>query len=77
MRNYKRKTDRQKWESEDMEKAIKTVVDKTHGIRKASKLFNIPKSTLKNRLKKYKDGCSIEEACKKGKNIFFFLEKKK
>lgn len=55
VRNYTRKTDRQSWDEESMDKAIMACYNKEMGFRKAAVAFNVPQSTLERRLKKYKD----------------------
>ena len=46
-----RKTVRQNWFTEDMERAIKAVKEGSMGYLKASKEFAVPKSTLERRVK--------------------------
>lgn len=46
-RNYSRKTDRQGWDNISMEKAIQAVKNNEMGWLLASKVFNIPQSTLR------------------------------
>lgn len=48
---YKRKTQQQTWDSESMEKAIRAVRNEEMGYLKASKEFEVPRSTLKRRVK--------------------------
>ncbi|XP_033108151.1 uncharacterized protein LOC117109828 [Anneissia japonica] len=48
---YTRKTDRASWSHENMQKAIDACRKGEMGIRKASKVFNIPKSTIANKVK--------------------------
>ncbi|KAI4465189.1 hypothetical protein MML48_3g00002243 [Holotrichia oblita] len=47
--NYKRKSNRQSWSSEDMLKAIEAVKDNRMGWKKASVMFNVPQVTLRRR----------------------------
>lgn len=47
--NYKKKSNRQSWSSEDMQKAIEAVNDKRMGWKKASITFNVPQATLRRR----------------------------
>lgn len=47
--SYKRKTDRQSWSSEDMQKAIEAVNNRRMGWKKASIMFNVPQATLRRR----------------------------
>lgn len=67
VRSYKRKTDRQKWSNDDMEKAIMEVISKTMGYKKAANTYNVPQSTLEDRVKKKRDGMSLENAASKGR----------
>lgn len=48
----KRKTDRQSWSQEGMELAIIEVMSGRMGYKKASKAFNVPQSTLEDRIRK-------------------------
>ncbi|XP_030751325.1 uncharacterized protein LOC115878847 [Sitophilus oryzae] len=48
---YNRKTDRGSWSLEDMTRAINAVKTKSMGIRKASRTYHVPYSTLQDRLK--------------------------
>lgn len=60
MPNAERK--RKKWDAESMKKAVTAVREKKMGFLKASKSFNVPKSTLEDYVKnKEKD---VEELCK-------------
>ena len=49
MRSYKRKTNRQDWNSDDMERAI-IAVKSGQSIRSVVREYNIPKTTLRRRL---------------------------
>ncbi|KAJ4430341.1 hypothetical protein ANN_22557 [Periplaneta americana] len=49
-RNRLRSTDKAKWTKDDIEKAIKAVND-GRSVKSASKMFNIPRTTLRDRLK--------------------------
>lgn len=64
------------WTEENMSRAIKEVTDGKLSCFKASKVYNLPLSTLKYKIKKYKDGLSVEEATKKqfGKTKLVFTE---
>lgn len=66
VRNYQRKTDRQKWSADDMEKAIEQVLSRAMGYKKAAQTYNIPQSTLEDRINKTRKGFSIQEASSKG-----------
>ncbi|KAG5871936.1 hypothetical protein JTB14_022411 [Gonioctena quinquepunctata] len=50
-RTYERKTNRQSWSQESMEGAIEEVLSVRMGYLKASKAFNVPQSTLEDRVK--------------------------
>jgi len=66
-RTYVRKTNRQSWNQESMKNAIAEVMSGTMGYKKASKTFNIPQSTLDDRVRKArKEGLSSTEASAKG-----------
>lgn len=66
-RTYKRKTNRQSWCLKSMEEAIKAVMSGTMGYLKAAKSFNVPQSTLEDRVKKAnKNKLTTEEASRKG-----------
>lgn len=52
VRNYKRKTDRAKWEEDDMRRAVNVVISEKMGFLRASSTYNVPKSTLERRVKK-------------------------
>lgn len=66
MPKYARKTDRQSWSADSMKEAIEEVLAGRMGYLRASKLFNVPQTTLENRVKKAKVGLSSEDASKKG-----------
>lgn len=74
VRTYKQKTDRQKWSTDDMEKAIMKVISKTMSSKKAANTYNIPQSTLEDRIKKRRDGISLELAASKGKLSLEYLK---
>lgn len=67
MSHYKRKTNRQAWDQESMKGAITEVIEGRMGYLKASRAFNVPQSTLEDRVKKARNGKSIDEASAKGK----------
>ncbi|KAJ8051161.1 hypothetical protein HOLleu_04625 [Holothuria leucospilota] len=46
VRNYKRKTDRGRWDAETMKLAVECVRRKEMGVKTAAKVFNLPKTTL-------------------------------
>lgn len=52
VRNYKPKTERTKMAEENIEKAINEIVKDKVSVREAAMKYNIPKSTLCNRLKR-------------------------
>lgn len=49
--NYKRKTTQQNWDADAMKKAIEAVQSGEMNFSKAATIFNIPRSTLKRRVK--------------------------
>lgn len=55
VRNYKRKTDRGKWDEEDMRRAVKAVLTNKMGFLRASATYDVPKSTLERRVRKTRD----------------------
>lgn len=63
--NYKRKSDRQKWSEEDIKRAIEMVSNKVMGYKKAAETYNVPKTTLIRRVKKYKATEDINNAAAK------------
>lgn len=67
VRTYKRTSNRQKWSEESMEKAIVEVISGKMGYKKAANSYNLPQSTLEDRVKKRRCGSSLEEASRKGK----------
>lgn len=71
VRKYIRKTERQSWANESMQKAIEAVISGSMGYQKAADSFGVPRSTLVDRVKKQKAGASLEDAARKGYKIFF------
>lgn len=63
VRNYKRKSDRQNWSSDDLKNAIEQVLSGAMGYKKAAQTYKVPQSTLEDRIqkKKKKNGLSLEE----------------
>lgn len=53
-RNFVRKTTRSSWTEENMSRACRAVNEKKCSIQKATELFEVPYSTLKNRYPKEK-----------------------
>lgn len=53
-RNYKRITTRQDWDTEKMRRAILSVVEGSMGYLKAAETYQVPKSTLQDRVNKYR-----------------------
>ncbi|XP_014677801.1 PREDICTED: tigger transposable element-derived protein 6-like isoform X2 [Priapulus caudatus] len=49
-REYKRKSTRNSWDTVSMEQAITAVRSKEMGLKRASRQFNVPKTTLKRRV---------------------------
>lgn len=66
MRSYKRKTDRQSWDPEKLEEAVKAVEKKKMSLKKASETYEIPLSTLSRKVKEFKGGKKLESVCVKG-----------
>lgn len=52
VRTYLRKTDRQSWSEESMAQAVKAVLNKEIGYKKASKQYKVPQTTLERYVKK-------------------------
>jgi len=79
MRNYIRKTNRPSWSRQAMISAITAYLAGSVGLLKASKLFKVPRSTLRNRVKQTKRGKSIAEAARKrfGRKTVFTVEQEK
>ncbi|KAJ8940700.1 hypothetical protein NQ318_009103 [Aromia moschata] len=50
--NLNKSDGRQRWKEEDMASAIKAVQNKTMGYTLAVKTFNVPRTTLRRRIKK-------------------------
>ncbi|XP_049879436.1 uncharacterized protein LOC126376220 [Pectinophora gossypiella] len=50
VRNYKRKTNRGVWSEEEMKLAIQEVLDGKKGYKLASKIFNVPQTTLERKV---------------------------
>ena len=70
-RNYIRKTERQKWSEESMVEAISEVLKGNMGYKRASSSFNVPQSTLEDRIKKARqNGLSPIEAAQKSLGRF-------
>ncbi|CAK1550150.1 unnamed protein product [Leptosia nina] len=55
VRNYKRKTDRGKWNEEDMRRAVNAVLTHRMGFLLASATYDVPKSTLERRVRKARE----------------------
>lgn len=55
VRNYKRKTDRGKWNEEDMRRAVNAVLTDRMGFLRASATYDVPKSTLERRVRKARE----------------------
>lgn len=69
-RRYKRTTARQGWDSENMRKAVQTVCDGTMGYMKAAVTFNVPKSTLQDRVNKFRQTNDLISSTSKGLGRF-------
>lgn len=72
VRNYVRKTDRQKWDVNSMQMAVEAVIRTEIGFLKASRQFNVPKSTLERYVNKTKNNPNykIDRSEGKFKNVF-------
>lgn len=55
VRNYVRKSERQKWSKESMDNAVSAVIKEKMGSRTASIKFGVPKTTLERYVKKVKN----------------------
>ncbi|KAG8227661.1 hypothetical protein J437_LFUL006971 [Ladona fulva] len=51
VRNYKRKTERQKWSQDEMASAIQEVIEGRMGYSAASQAFSVPRTTLIDRIR--------------------------
>jgi len=60
VRNYCKKTNRQEWSIDAMNRAIQAVVNKEMGFYKASKQLNVPQTTLERHTKKKLEDQSYE-----------------
>lgn len=73
MRNYKRKSGRQDWSVNGMEKAIQAILSERMGVRKAAEFYGVPKSTLGGRIQKIKSKTlRADEAALKGRYLHKF-----
>jgi len=79
MRNYIRKTNRRSWSRQAMFSAITECLNGSIGLQKASKLFRVPRSTLRDRIQQTKCGKTIAEAVGKryGRKTIFTVEQEK
>lgn len=66
MRNYERTTTRQSWDEDNMRKAIQAVNDGTMGYLKAAETYEVPKSTLERRVKKFRQNKDLNSSTCKG-----------
>jgi len=55
VRNYIRKSNRQSWEEDNMKMAVLAVVERTLTYDAASIRYEVPRSTLQDRVKKVKE----------------------
>ena len=65
MRDYKRTSKRASWSEEDVEIAVKSVLDGTISNYEAAILYDIPVSTLRRKVLKAKECEDVKIACKK------------
>uniref|UniRef100_A0A1B6L3T1 HTH CENPB-type domain-containing protein n=1 Tax=Graphocephala atropunctata TaxID=36148 RepID=A0A1B6L3T1_9HEMI len=72
VRNYTRKTDRQKWDKNAMSEAIEAVISGEMGFLKAARQFNVPKSSLERYVNKKKKNpeYKVDKTDGKFKNVF-------
>ena len=67
MGKYKRKTQRQSWDEDSMRQAVEEVLEGRMGYLKASKEYEVPRTTIEARVKKIKQGVlNREDSAKKG-----------
>lgn len=69
-RNYKRTTTRQEWDPESMKKAIQAVFNGTMGYFKAAYTYQVPKSTLQDRVNKFRQNGDLDSSTRKGLGRF-------
>nr|CAD7265622.1 unnamed protein product [Timema shepardi] len=69
-RKYIRISNRQNWSEENMAKAIDEVIQGNMSYKKASFTYDLPQSTLEDRVKKAKIGASVKVAARKGMGNF-------
>lgn len=65
-RNYSRMTTRQDWDVEQMKKAVMSVAKGIFGYLKASQVYGVPKSTLQDRVNKYRQNNDLTLSTQKG-----------
>lgn len=71
VRNYVRKKNRRSWNESSMLLAIKAVIDDKNSYNKASITYNVPHSTLQDRVRKIKDGkIEFDSSASKGRYRF-------
>lgn len=71
MRNYKKKAVIAQWSDEQMTLAIKTVKEDGQSVIGTAKKFNIPRTTLQNKLYDYE--AQKKGQYKKGTNKYFII----
>jgi len=68
VRNYTRKSNRQSWLEDDMKVAVLAMVERTMTYDAASICYEVPRSTLQDRVKKVKEGkLNVQQCGLKGK----------
>ncbi|KAG5894424.1 hypothetical protein JTB14_019794 [Gonioctena quinquepunctata] len=66
MGKYKRKTQRQSWDENSMRQAVEEVLEGRMGYLKASREYEVPRTTIEVRVKKIKQGVlNKEDSAKK------------
>lgn len=74
VRVYTRTTTRQSWDENNMLYAIKAVYNEEMTYTKASTLYNVPRSTLQDRIKKLKNGkIELNKCASKGNYIYKYI----
>ncbi|KAJ8889642.1 hypothetical protein PR048_009142 [Dryococelus australis] len=63
---YERKTTRQSWPEQNMQNAVREVIERRLGYLETSKCYQVPQTILEAKVNKVREGMSVEEACEKG-----------
>lgn len=72
VRNYVKKTNKQSWSSDNMQRAVEAVIAGEMGYRKASDTFSMPSSTLERYVKKKRENSTyvIDKTAGKFQPVF-------